>query len=239
MYTRKHSEDNVTKFKNCLSRVNWNEILDGNDANSDYDNFVNRFKELYDECIPLKRSRTNRKKTPQSPWITKGLLKSINVKNKLYKQYLLRPTEENSVKFKSYRNKLNNLIRKCKREYFYKKFESTKNNIRQTWKTINGIIGRGKSKSQQSTFKTDDGGVVTEPEIISNSFNNFFVDIGPKLASQIQHSGKDYYEYLQNPTQSCLFMKPIIAEEIVKIISTFNQNKSPGHDNIGILVILL
>ena len=85
--------------------------------------FINKFNELYDECIPLKKSKTNRKKIPQSPLITKGLLKSINVKNKLYKQYLVCPTEGN---FRSYRNKLNNLIRKCKREYYHKKFEKQK-----------------------------------------------------------------------------------------------------------------
>ena len=89
MYRRNHSEDNISRFKNSLSRVNWSEILDGVDANSDYNNFLNKFNELYDECIPMKKSKTNRKKIPQSPWITKGLLKSINVKNKLYKQYLL------------------------------------------------------------------------------------------------------------------------------------------------------
>ena len=97
-------------------------------------------------------SKVNTKTIPQSPWITKGLLKSINVKNKLYKQYLLRSTGDHLVKFKTYRNKLNNLIRKSKREYYHKQFECTKNNIRQTWKTINGIIGRCKSVSQQSTF---------------------------------------------------------------------------------------
>ena len=32
-------------------------------------------------------------------------------------------------------------------------------------------------------------------------------------------------------------MKPIIAEEIVKIISKFNQNKSPGHDDIGNFIV--
>ena len=32
-------------------------------------------------------------------------------------------------------------------------------------------------------------------------------------------------------------MKPIIAEEIVKIISKFNQNKSPGYDGIGNLIV--
>ena len=52
--------------------------------------------------------------------------------------------EGNSVKFKSYGNKLNNLIRKCKGEYYHKKIEKTKNNIRQTWKTINCVIGRCK-----------------------------------------------------------------------------------------------
>ena len=126
VYKRIHSDDNVAKFKNSLSSVNWSGILNGVDANSDYDNFIKKFTEVYDECIPLKKSKINRKTIPQSPWITKGLLKSINVKNKLYKQYLLRPTEDHSVKFKTYRNKLNHLIRKSKREYYHKQFESTK-----------------------------------------------------------------------------------------------------------------
>ena len=100
------------------------------------------------------------------------------------------------------------------------------------------LLDDAKSVSQQSTFKTDDGHVVNEPDKISNSFNDFFViNIGPKLASGIKHSGKDYFEYLLNPTQTSLFMKPIIAEEIVKIISKFNQNKSPGHDGIGNLIV--
>ena len=53
------------------------------------------------------------------------------------------------------------------------------------------IIGRCRSVSQQSTFKTGDGDIVNEPDKISNSFNDFFVNIGPKLASGINHSGKD------------------------------------------------
>ena len=147
------------------------------------------------------------------------------------------PTDDNLGKFKTYRNKLNALIRKCKREYYYKKFENTKNNIRQTWKTINGIIGRHKTASQQNTFKTDGGNVVTEPDNIANCFNNFFVDIGPKLASNIQHSGKDYYEYLDEPTQKCVFMNPVVPDEVIKIISKFDQNKSPGHDDIGNFIV--
>ena len=32
-------------------------------------------------------------------------------------------------------------------------------------------------------------------------------------------------------------MKPIIADEVVKIISKFNRNKSPGDDGIGNLIV--
>ena len=55
MYRRNHSDDNVFTFKNSLLYVNWSEILDGVDANSDYNSFLNKFNELHDECIPLKK----------------------------------------------------------------------------------------------------------------------------------------------------------------------------------------
>ena len=46
MYKQNHSDDNVARFKKSLSRVNWSEILDGVDANTDYDNFIKRFTEV-------------------------------------------------------------------------------------------------------------------------------------------------------------------------------------------------
>ena len=99
---------------------------------------------MYDECIPLKKCIVNKKKEPLSPWITKGLLKSINKKNKLYKEYLRNPTNGKLQKFKTYKNKLNMLIRKSKRKYFFMKFEKSKNNMKETWREINTIIGKGK-----------------------------------------------------------------------------------------------
>ena len=61
--------------------------------------------------------------------------------------------------------------------------------------------------------------------ILCNLFNNSFVEIGPKLASNIYHSGKDFYEYPQNTTQNNLFPNPIHSEETInKIVNKFNQN---------------
>ena len=236
-YKRIHTDDNIAKLKQRLIDVKWQEILDNNNANDDYNKFNETFDTVYNECVPLKKCTNNRRKEPMSPWITKGLLKSINKKNKLYKQYLHSPSNKGLQKFKTYKNKLNMLIRKAKRKYFFSKFEQSKNNMKQTWNTINNILGPGKKQSAHNKFKDDIGNVFIKPEDISNQFNDFFVNVGPKLASNIQSTGKSYFEYLKNPINSSMYMKPIVEMDITKIIEKFSPNKSAGDDNIGNFII--
>ena len=236
-YKRLYNDDNVLKLKKYLSELKWEELFDNINAEDDYSKFVTKFQELYDECIPLKKCTSKPKKEPRSPWITKGLLCSINTKNKLYKQYLRCPSIVNHQLFKTFRNKLHGLLRKSKRLYFFKKFEQIKGNMRQTWKTINNVLGRAQKQGLSNQFKRNTGTIITDPTVISNEFNDFFVNVGPALASQIHNTGKNYYDYLNSPCQTSIFMKPIVETEIMKIISKFDQNKSAGHDDIGNFIV--
>ena len=95
--------------------------------------------------------------------IINHVIKNID-ENKLYKRYIQKPSEERLKKFKTYRNKLNNLIRKSKKEYYNKKFESVKNNLRKTWKTINCIIGRNKRSNPQTKFTNSQGCTISDPQ---------------------------------------------------------------------------
>ena len=52
-HKRNHSYDNITKFKQKLSEVNWFEILDGNNADVDYNKFIETFGNIYYDCIVL------------------------------------------------------------------------------------------------------------------------------------------------------------------------------------------
>ena len=74
------------------------EVLHDIDVNQDYNMFVNKFQQLYDECIPLQKCNSKRKRDPKLSWITKGLLKSIN--HKLYKDYVKCPSNNKQQKFK-------------------------------------------------------------------------------------------------------------------------------------------
>ena len=232
VYKRKICNENINNFKQRLSKVKWKEILNNINVDDDYNMFIETFDNLYDECIPLKKCTLKKKKDPLSPWITKGLLKSINKKNRMYKCYIQKPSKSNLQKFKTYKNKLNMLIRKSKRMFLFQKFEKTKNNMKQTWKEINSILGSGKRHLPQCKFQSESG-VVTDPQEISNKFNEFFVNVGPKLASEIHNDGKNYYDYLHSMTSSNMYLAPVVESDITKIVNKFDSNKSAGYDSIG------
>ena len=80
-YKRCYSDDNISRLKKCLANVTWEKVLANVDADQDYDTFISKVEELYNECIRLKNVILGKRKTdPKYPWITKGLVKSLNHK---------------------------------------------------------------------------------------------------------------------------------------------------------------
>ena len=55
------------------------------DPNQNYNVLENALTESYSACFPERVVRFNKKKHKKTPWITAGILKSINHRNKLYK----------------------------------------------------------------------------------------------------------------------------------------------------------
>ena len=47
------------------------------------------------------------------------------------------------------------------------------------------------------------------------------------------HTGKNYFDYLQEPSTSSIFLNPIVESDILEIINKFSPTKSAGCDNIG------
>ena len=90
------------------------------------DSFANTSSELYDENFPIKLMQRKRLKTIHNPWFTKGLLKSIRKRAKLYKKFLKNPNIGNEKVYKIFKNKLNHLIRIAKRNYYDQKLETLK-----------------------------------------------------------------------------------------------------------------
>ena len=169
--------------------------------------------------------------TLKSPWITYNLLKCIRRKNRLYKKFLRKPVEENKETYRKYRNRLNYTLRLAKQNHFSNLLEQEKSNMRNTWKILNSIIRPNSSKKFSEKFVSGNE-VYTCPNKIASKFNDYFANIGPKLAFTIRHTGKDFSSYLKNSSDATCFFQPTNENEIQKIINKLGSRKSADHDNI-------
>lgn len=161
------------------------------------------------------------------PFITSGLKKSIHQKHRLWQNYLTNPTEDNLIKSKIYNNKLTSLLRKSERDYYEKKFDLLENDVSKGWKVIKEIIGKN-SKNNISNIKLNiNGESITDLITICNAFNNYFVEIGPKLAKNIKCT-ENPLRYVKHSLNS-MYLPDVDENEIINIINSL-KNSSAGWD---------
>ena len=120
--------------------IDWDELLklqDGN-INNSYNVFHTTFSELIDKHVPLKKLTRKQVKTLSKPWITPGIIKSIKLRDSLFKSF--HKTTEPNLKsyylseYKRYRNTIVTLCRTSKSNYYTQYFTSNIDNIQKIWR---------------------------------------------------------------------------------------------------------
>ena len=183
------------------------------------------------------KQKIRHKKSYQTPWITKEILDARKFKNKLYKRFINNPNDTNENNYKTCRNKFNNMKRIAKKSYYKSKFQESQGNIRQTWKLINEITNKNKPSSELPDNFMKDDNIITDPNEIANNFNDYFVNVGPKLADKIPPSNVNFSSYLPASNQDSIFLDPITENEVKIEIDQLNVNKSGGYDEMSPTVI--
>ena len=83
------------KSKNIMDLLNRN--IHATDPNKNYEVLEQTLKEVHNESFPERIVRFNVKKHKKTPWITTGILNSINRRNKLYK--VLKQTKTDAISY--------------------------------------------------------------------------------------------------------------------------------------------
>ena len=78
--------------------------------------------------------------------------------------------------------------------------------------------------------------IITHKKIISDKFNDYFINVGKTLAAQISKSGPSFDKYLPEPNPESIFLVPTNEREISNIILSI-KNSAPGHDGMSAKVI--
>ena len=171
-------------------------------------------------------------------WINRGLLTSINSKNKLYKKLVqmraagyVEIYNPLKIRFNRFRNILRQSIKDAKRLYFQRIFEIFKHDINKTWSTINEKL-QGKKKKTSSNIFYHDGKIIKDEIEIANAFNNYFTRIGPSLANKFPQNN-NYLKYLNGAPNCRLYFEPVEEHYIIKIIDKLKNKRSSGIDGIS------
>ena len=142
--TRMINDTAINNFRDELSEIDISSLLNANlatDPNTDYEKFEKIITKTYDKHFPEKCVKFNKYKHKRSNWITSGILKSIEFRDKLYKSLKMCYSENGEYELLKYNLKIyNGYLNRCirtakKKEFYYNEFNKYKNDIRKTWDT--------------------------------------------------------------------------------------------------------
>ena len=240
--TRAINDAAINIFREELSEIDISSLLNANlftDPNINYIKFEKIITKSYDKHFPEKYVKFHKYKHKLSNWITSGILKSIEFRDKLYKRLKMCSSESDEYELlkhnlKIYNSYLNQCIRTAKKDFYYNEFSKYKNDIRKTWDTLKEVINKKAFKSDFSAIFLHDGVKITGSKNIADKFNEYFTEIGPILARSIDTVNKAPFDsYLTTPCAASFNFTYISPDDIVKIIRNLRPKSSAGYDNIS------
>src|SRR5690606_18896952 len=121
VHYRDFSDNNIQRFRQLMHNMNFDCIMQCNDANVAYNIFENMYKLCYDNAFPLKV--LNSKKV-RKPYITEDLLQRIKTRDKLKQKFFQTKNHLHLVTYKKYRNRLSQNIYNAKRRFILQQFSN-------------------------------------------------------------------------------------------------------------------
>ena len=216
-------------YQNDISQINWDFLNQFTNCQDVYSAFHNKMVTVFDNNFPVKRVKLQYRN--RKPWLSDSLKKAIKHKNKLYKLSIKYPTFHFKNMYKKYKNTLTHSLRLAEKQHYENLINHNKNNLRKTWDIIRTVISKTKSCKTQNVFLHNDT-VIHGKKEIANRFNNYFVNIGPDLASKIPPNSVHFNNYMPQNNPNSFYLSPVNKEEVTKIINNLN-NGSPGYDGIN------
>ena len=98
------------------------------------------------------------------------------------------------------------------------------------------VINKNKQPVSSPPYFEVNDKKITDKNKIANSFNEFYINIGPNLCKSLPPSDVSPLSYLKNKNNVSMFLNPTSEMEIKKIIASLKVS-SPGWDEIGTRMI--
>ena len=81
---------------------------------------------------------------------------------------------------------------------------------------------------QNSSLINMSSNIIDDPIEIATKFNDYFVNLGPKLAKNINNTNTAFDKYLTESIPNSFFLEAVTEHEVRNEIGKINATKSPG-----------
>ena len=206
------------------------------DVDISLNNLLHTIADTIDAICPMKCLNFEYDKIEPKPWITIPIRQLIKVRNKLYSKYCKKPITYGDS-YRSCRNRLNNMIRNSKKNYYQNILKINRSDCRKTWKIINNLLNRN---PQQDRFKQIFDGVqlTSNAEEISGVFNNHFINTPINIAnSLVSDSNLNFRNFLSGNYPQSMFIRPLTPSNLINITKSLKNTSSGGYLDLPSKVI--
>ena len=189
--------------------------------------------------FPIIKLSNKQFKKFRKPWMTSGILKSMERRDKIYEKWL--KTKDPLIK-KAYnikRNRVNRIIKAAQKKYDANVIEKSQSNVKQFWKNLNKITRRKQKTGNTlpTSLKINDTVTINNAQRIADHMNHHFVQKGPDLASKLPYSNRDILQSMGPRNPHKMNFKRASITEVVEIGNALNDKMTTGSDNIPSILI--
>ena len=242
-FARDFRNFNKHEFAEELADINWEEtITEQIGAETSYQHFYFKIEEILNYMAPYRKLTQKEVKLEYMPWVTRGILKSMSVRDDLLKRRNKETDpdikEQFNVLFKRYRNTIVTLLRVSKKNHYSSYFLTNQSNVKKTWDGIRNLLNVSKKRNYTPTKLIYKNEEKVSNNDIAESFNDFFVNVGSTVEAKIPKSKRCFTSYLKDANDKSLFLTPCTVIELLTIISNMEKSKSCGPNSISTSLLI-
>ena len=176
---------------------------------------------LTEKYFPKVKQTRQQFKFGQKPWVTKGILKSIERQQNLFRKYVSTKSNSDHVLYKKYKNKLTHIQELAKSPYYQKLLKWDRSSS-QTWKIINKILLKEEKRISLPKKINLSGKTVTNSVDICNEINAHFCNIGENMAKKFR-SVNTSKEFFGLRILTSIFSEPADDYKILSIVNRLSS----------------
>ena len=227
---RSYRNYDANVFKNKLSTFDWYDYWLLDDPSLCWGYLLAQIQKEIDTMCPLKKRRV---RNTNEPWLNNEILEAIFDKDQAWKQAKRSGLDGDLHRAKRLRNDVKDMIRRAKRNYVQDELNDENISAKKFWQKLNYILP-SKERGNSISLVNEDNGEVIEDENLPDYINNFFIEIGPRLANRFTDA---WVNNLPEFEGERIGRVTVNDQELEKLVKDIDTSKSSSILNISSKVL--